>query len=119
MKSFNSMFILTFFFFLNYSNFHSFEECGKNVVIKNQCKGKDLLISEGTFANVIITVGAYCHDTTVPGACMLTLQQQFTKCFGQVGLDPAVYFSNITAHKGAILGTNKAMADKYCRYNFF
>lgn len=49
---------------------------------------------------------------------MLTLQQQFTKCFGQVGLDPAVYFSNITAHKGAILGTNKAMADKYCRYNF-
>eukprot|EP00105_Crassostrea_gigas_P024248 XP_011444436.1 PREDICTED: uncharacterized protein LOC105340196 isoform X1 [Crassostrea gigas] len=95
-------------------NFHSFEECGKNVVIKNQCKGKDLLISEGTFANVIITVGAYCHDTTVPGACMLTLQQQFTKCFGQVGLDPAVYFSNITAHKGAILGTNKAMADKYC-----
>lgn len=107
------------FLFLNYSNFHSFEECGKNVVIKNQCKGKDLLISEGTFANVIITVGAYCHDTTVPGACMLTLQQQFTKCFGQVGLDPAVYFSNITAHKGAILGTNKAMADKYCRYNFF
>lgn len=23
------------FFFLNYSNFYSFEECGKNVVIKN------------------------------------------------------------------------------------
>ncbi|XP_062594242.1 uncharacterized protein LOC134255747 [Saccostrea cucullata] len=95
-------------------NFHNFEECGKKVVIENQCKGKDLLISEGTFANVIITVGAYCHDTTVPGACMLTLQQQFTKCFSNVGLDPAVYFSNITAHKGAILGTSEASAKNYC-----
>ncbi|XP_048770713.2 uncharacterized protein LOC125676854 [Ostrea edulis] len=95
-------------------NFHAFEECGKKVVIENRCKGKDLLISEGTFANVIITVGAYCHDTTVPGACMLTLQQQFTKCFSKVGLDPAVYFSNITSHKGAILGTTEGMAKKYC-----
>lgn len=98
-----------------FRNFHAFEECGKKVVIENRCKGKDLLISEGTFANVIITVGAYCHDTTVPGACMLTLQQQFTKCFSKVGLDPAVYFSNITSHKGAILGTTEGMAKKYCR----
>ncbi|KAK3104452.1 hypothetical protein FSP39_002380 [Pinctada imbricata] len=95
-------------------NFHAFEKCGKKVIKSTQCKGRDLLISEGTFANMVITIGAYCHDTSVPGACMLTLQQSFTKCFGQVGLNPEAYFSNQTAHKGALLGTTREMATQYC-----
>ncbi|KAJ8320138.1 hypothetical protein KUTeg_002606 [Tegillarca granosa] len=95
-------------------NFHDFEDCGKNLIGKSGCKGKDLLITEGTFANMVITVGAYCHDTSVPGACMLTLQSQFTQCFVSSGLDPKMYFSNQTAHKGALLGTTRPMAEKYC-----
>ena len=45
-------------------NFHDFEKCGKHAVRHAKCKGRDLLISEGTFANMIITIGAYCHDTS-------------------------------------------------------
>ena len=49
---------------VHYSNFQKFELCGKNAVSNSGCKQRDLLICEGTFANMVITVGSYCHDTT-------------------------------------------------------
>ncbi|XP_069115668.1 uncharacterized protein [Argopecten irradians] len=95
-------------------NHKAFENCGKNAIKKTTCKGRDLLITEGTFANIFITIGAYCHDTSLPGACMLTLQSQFAKCFSEVGLDEAQYVGNVTAHKGALLGTTRESANRYC-----
>ncbi|XP_033763903.1 uncharacterized protein LOC117345069 [Pecten maximus] len=95
-------------------NHKAFENCGKAAVKKTTCKGRDLLITEGTFANIFITIGAYCHDTSMPGACMLTLQSQFGKCFSEVGLDEAQYVGNVTAHKGALLGTTREAAMTYC-----
>ncbi|XP_060074129.1 uncharacterized protein LOC132553865 [Ylistrum balloti] len=95
-------------------NHKAFENCGKEAVKKSTCKGRDLLITEGTFANIFITIGAYCHDTSMPGACMLTLQSQFGKCFKQVGLDESQYVGNVTAHKGALIGTTREAAQTYC-----
>ncbi|OWF40319.1 uncharacterized protein LOC110463981 [Mizuhopecten yessoensis] len=95
-------------------NHKDFEVCGKNAIKATTCKGRNLLIAEGTFANIFITIGAYCHDTSMPGACMLTLQSQFAKCFGEVGLDEASYVGNVTAHKGALLGSTKQAAQTYC-----
>ncbi|XP_071144831.1 uncharacterized protein [Mytilus edulis] len=95
-------------------NFQKFELCGKSAVANSGCTQRDLLITEGTFANMVITVGSYCHDTSVPGACMLTLQQQFKKCFAENGVDAKKYFQSVSQHKGALLGTSKAEAEEYC-----
>jgi hypothetical protein len=46
---------------------------------------------------------------------MLTLQQQFKKCFADNGVDAKKYFTSVSQHKGALLGTSRAEAEGYCR----
>lgn len=46
---------------------------------------------------------------------MLTLQQQFKKCFADNGVDAQKYFTSVSQHKGALLGTSRAEAEGYCR----
>ncbi|KAL5015195.1 hypothetical protein ScPMuIL_009465 [Solemya velum] len=93
---------------------HDFESCGKEAVKKSACTQRDLLMVEATFANMMISIAAFCHDDSLPGACMLTLQNQFEKCFGEVDLDPKLYFNNSTNQRGAILGNTKPLAQNYC-----
>lgn len=50
--------------FIYFRNFQKFELCGKSAVANSGCTQRDLLITEGTFANMVITVGSYCHDTS-------------------------------------------------------
>jgi hypothetical protein len=42
---------------------------------------------------------------------MLTLQQQFKKCFADNGVDAKKYFTSVSQHKGALLGTSRAEAE--------
>jgi hypothetical protein len=44
---------------------------------------------------------------------MLTLQQQFKKCFADNGVDAKKYFTSVSQHKGALLGTSRAEAEGY------
>lgn len=90
------------------------EICGKDVVLAAGCARNQLLGVEATFANMMITVATFCGDTSIPGACLLTLQKQFGECFGKVGLSPDIYLSNKTDHKGALIGANTEEANVYC-----
>ncbi|XP_060578871.1 uncharacterized protein LOC132735862 isoform X2 [Ruditapes philippinarum] len=90
------------------------EICGKDVVLAAGCARSQLLGVEATFANMMITVATFCGDTSIPGACLLTLQKQFGECFGKVGLAPEIYLSNATDHKGALIGANTEEAKVYC-----
>lgn len=95
---------------------HNLENCGKNVVgqTAEQCTRPQMLMVEATFANMMITTATFCGDTSMPGACLLTLQKQFGECFGKVGLSPEIYLSNATDHKGALIGANTEEAKVYC-----
>lgn len=96
------------------SQWHNLENCGKNAVANAGCQRMQLLSVEATFANMMITTATFCGDTSLPGACLLTLQKQFGECFGKVGLSPQVYLGNKTEHKGALIGSNTAEANEYC-----
>lgn len=50
---------------------------------------------------------------------MLTMQSQFTKCFGEVGLKQDDYTGDVSSHKGALIGTTRASAQAYCGYVHF
>ncbi|KAH3822673.1 hypothetical protein DPMN_124463 [Dreissena polymorpha] len=96
------------------SKWKPLETCGKDVILNAGCARKQLLGVEAQFARMVISVATACGDTTLPGACLLTLQKQFGTCFGKVGLSPDIYLSNDTEHKGALIGANTKEAEFYC-----
>ncbi|KAL3861972.1 hypothetical protein ACJMK2_007978 [Sinanodonta woodiana] len=90
------------------------EECGKNVIASSGCARNQLLGVEASFASIMIGIATACGDTSIPGACLLTMQHDFGSCFSKVGLDQKTYINNHTESAGALIGANKQDAEVYC-----
>ncbi|KAK3592447.1 hypothetical protein CHS0354_001566 [Potamilus streckersoni] len=90
------------------------EECGKNVIANSGCARNQLLGVEASFASIMIGIATACGDTSIPGACLLTLQHDFGACFSKVGLDQKAYINNHSESTGALIGANRQDAEVYC-----